>query len=552
MAQTQRVVREYVQRGHINNCTSTMPLTATKIRVAAYCRVSTKDEDQLNSYEAQVDFYTKYIASNPEWVSCGIYADEGISGTQLKRRKEFNRLIDDAMNSLVDLIIVKSVSRFARNTVDSLSVIRNLRAKNVKVFFEKENIDSLDSKCDMVLSIYSSLAEEESRSISTNIRWRKQKQVEAGEVSYNFNLIFGYRQGATDKETGEKQPVIIYEPEAEIVRELYFKYLIGYTYREIIRDFEERGVKPPNATTNKSGLWVTSTIKSLLENEKYCGDCLLQKTYARDFLSERRIKNTGQAPQKYVENNHPAIVDRSTWNAVQAEMARRVSLRSVEETGKGRYSGRHAFSGKIECGCCGAGFRRHASRGIGVWTCKQHIKSAGICSQLSIKEMRLTDIFVRTLNSLLIDREGIAEVVGDAVNDAIAESGANFGNDAELAKLDADIETLQAELTELTKKRSRREVDTEQYNEDSRIIMAKLDGLFAARDRLSDEQSEATLSEAYQEIVSDFLRRAEEQEGFDKDIFTQLVDKIIVKSRNQIIFCLKDGTEIDGIVETGK
>lgn len=298
--------------------------------------------------------------------------------------------------------------------------------------------------------------------------------------------------------------------------------------------------------------WATSTIKSVLENEKYCGDCLLQKTYARDFLSERRIKNTGQAPQKYVENNHPAIVDRSTWNAVQAEMQRRVTLRSVESTGKGRYSGRHAFSGKIECGCCGAGFRRHASRGIGVWACKQHIKSADLCPQLSVKESWLTDIFVRTLNSLLIDREGIAEVVGDAVNDAIAESGVNFCNDSELAKIDADIEALQTKLTGLTKMRSRREIDTEQYNEESRIIMAKLDGLFAARDRLSDEKSEATLSEAYQEIVSEFLRTAEEQEEFDKDIFTQLVDKIIVKSRTQIVFCLKDGTEIDGIVGTGK
>ena len=230
-------------------------------------------------------------------------------------------------------------------------------------------------------------------------------------------------------------------------------------------------------------------------------------------------------------------------------MTRRVSLRSVGETGKGRYSGQYAFSGKIECGSCGAGFRRHSIRSNGVWVCKQHIKGADICSQLSVKEDLLTDTFVRTLNTLLIDRESIAEVVGGAINEAISDTGDGFGNADELKKIDADIEILQAELTELTKKRSRREIDTERYNEESRVIMAKLDGLFAARDRISEQQNMATLSEAYQEIVADFLDKAGEQEKFDKDVFTQLVGKIIVKSREQIIFILKDGTEIEGITE---
>lgn len=231
-------------------------------------------------------------------------------------------------------------------------------------------------------------------------------------------------------------------------------------------------------------------------------------------------------------------------------MARRISLRSVEDTGKGRYSGQYAFSGKIECGLCGAGFRRHNTRGKGVWTCKQHIKSTDICGQLAVKESYLMDVFVRTLNGLLIDREGIAEVVGGAINEAISDAGDGFSSADELRKVDADIETLQAELTELTKKRSRREIDTERYNEESRIVMAKLDGLFAARDKFSEQQSMATLSEAYQEIVAEFLDKAGEQAEFDKEIFTQLVDKIVVKSREQIIFVLKDGTEIDGIVGT--
>jgi DNA invertase Pin-like site-specific DNA recombinase len=539
-----RVVRDYIQRGHYEQAVSVMPITAKKVRVAAYCRVSTKDEDQLNSYEAQVEFYTGYIASKPEWEFVGIYADEGITGTKLKRRKEFNRLIDDAMNDLVDLIIVKSVSRFARNTVDSLSVIRNLRAKNVKVFFEKENIDSLDSKCDMVLSIYSSLAEEESRSISTNIRWRKQKQVEAGEVSYNLGLLYGFRQEKINKETGEKHPVTIFEPEAEVIRDIYFKFLIGASFRDIARDLNDSGYYAP-----KRRKWYTSTIMSILENEKYAGDMLLQKTYARDFLSDRRVLNTGQAPQKYVENNHPAIIDRVTWNAVQAERQRRATLRTTEESGKGRYSGLYAFSGKMECGLCGAGYRRHASRGQGVWVCKQHMKAAVLCAQLAIKESYLMKVFVNTINSLIIDRDRAIDTVGTAVKEALAETGGALFKSDELQRLDDEIDSLQAAQIELSKKRSRRELDADAYNNESRIIMARMDGLFAARDNLAEKQSEANLSVAYQEIVEAFMENAQEQDKFDKDVFAQLVDKICIKDRDNILFVLKDGTEVQGITE---
>lgn len=534
MAQAQRVVREYVQRGHVERTLQAVPIAAKKIRVAAYCRVSTKEDDQLNSYAAQVEYYTGYISGKAEWEFVGIYADEGITGTKLRRRKDFNRMIADALDGKIDLIIVKSVSRFARNTVDALSTVRDLREKNVKIFFEKENIDSLDSKCDMVLNIYASLAEDESRSISTNIRWRWQKQVEAGEVSYNFNLLYGYRQD-------ENKKVTIYKPEAEVIQDIYFKYLIGYTYREIIRDFEERGIEPPHKKTNKSGLWQTSTIKSILEQEKYMGDVVLQKTYARDFLSERRVRNTGQAPQKYVENNHPAIIDRTTWNAVQAEMERRANLRTVEESGKGRYSGQYAFSGKIECGCCGAGYRRHHQHGNRAWVCKQHIKRAALCPALPVKESVLETAFVRTLNGIIQNRDEIIETVETAVNEALVEAGEELDRNDELYEIDGQIEALQARILELNKQRGKREIDTEIYNIESRDIMEKLDALFIERDSITEQRSAATLSQAFQEVVADFLSKAGVQAEFDKDIFTRLVDKIIIKSRDNIIFVLKDG-----------
>ncbi|MFA5676700.1 MAG: recombinase family protein, partial [Christensenellales bacterium] len=428
------------------------------------------------------------------------------------------------------------------------SIVRELREKGVKIFFEKENIDSLDSKCDMILSIHASLAEDESRSISTNIRWRKQKQVEAGEVSYNFNLLYGYRQEKADKETGEKKPVTICEPEAEVIRDIYLKYLIGYTYREIIRDFEERGIEPPHRG-NKSGLWQTSTVKSILENEKYMGDVILQKTYARDFLSERRVKNTGQAPQKYVENNHPAIIDKATWYAAQAEMERRVTLRTTEETGKGRYSGQYAFSGKIECGCCGAGFRRHHAHGEKAWVCKQHIKSSALCAALPIKETQLEAAFVRTLNGIIQNRDEIVGIVGEAVNEALTEVGDEMDNGDELRTVDAQIEGLQAQILALNKQRSRREIDAEGYNTESREVMAKLDALFAERDLIAEQRKTVTLSKAFQAVVADFLSTAGVRAEFDRDIFARLVDSIIVKSRENIIFILKDGTEVRATAE---
>lgn len=392
----------------------------------------------------------------------------------------------------------------------------------------------------MVLNIYASLAEDESRSISTNIRWRKQKQVEAGEVSYNFNLLYGYRQE-------ENKRVKVYEPEAEVIREIYFKYLIGCTYREIIRDFKERDIKPPN-TTNKSGLWQTSTIKSILENEKYMGDVILQKTYARDFLSERRIKNTGQAPQKYVENNHPAIVDKTTWHAVQAEKERRVSLRSTEETGKGRFSGRYAFSGKIECLLCGSGYRHTNPHGEGTWVCKQHIKSKDLCPALPIKEKQLEQAFVRALNGIIQDRNEIMMVVGKSVNEALTEAGEDIDRSDELRELDVQIELLQARILELNKQRVKREIDADKYNIESREVMNKLDKLFIDRDLIMSQRSTATLSKAFQALIANILSKAEEQADFDRDIFAMLVDKIVIKSRDNIIFVLKDGTEVRAIL----
>lgn len=537
MAQTQRVVREYVQRGHIAQTLQAMPIVAKKLRVAAYCRVSTDDEEQLNSYKTQVEYYTTFIKSKPEWEYIDTYADEGITGTSARKRKEFQRLIKDALDGKIDLILVKSVSRFARNTVDALSTIRDLRERGVKVFFEKENIDSLDPKCDMILSIYSSLAEEESRSISTNVRWAHNKRVERGEVVFNFSNLYGYTQ---DKEKN----VAILEDEAEIVREVYHKYLIGYSVKEICRELTEHGAVSPH----KSGTWHFSTLERMLRNEKYMGDVILRKTYSRDFLTER-VKNTGQVPQRYVENNHPAIVDRATWEAVQAEIERRGNIRTSEKTGKGRYDMRYVFSGLIECGECGTKFRRHShSRRNGtidrVWTCKEHIRGKQYCKQLSIKEEMLEQIFIRMFNDLLADRSRALQAVEDSVVEAMLEAGDGTGTAEEIAAVDAEIERLQARMIELSKQRTRREIDGEVYNQRTQEVKEQLDALFDKRDDLAEAQSTGALSVARRKMISELLANEQKAEDFDKDAFAKLIEVVRVYSRDEIIFIFKDGTEV--------
>jgi site-specific DNA recombinase len=542
MTQTanQRVVREYVQRGHIQQADNAIPTTRNKLKVAAYARVSTDEAEQLNSYKTQCDYYTSYIQGKLEWEFVGLYADEGITGTSAKRRKEFQRLIRDAMDGKIDLILVKSVSRFARNTVDSLQTVRKLRDKGVKIYFEKENIDSLDAKCDMILSIYSSLAEEESRSISTNIRWAHQKKVERGEVVLNFNNIYGYQQD-------ENKNVTIKIQEAEVVREIYHKYLIGYSIRRIIRELKENEIKSPLGSSK----WSSSTIKGILENEKYIGDVILQKTYKRDFLTQRRVRNTGQAPQKYVENNHPAIVDKLTWNAVQAEIERRNSLRSTEATGKGRYDMRYAFSGVIECGECNSNFRRHnytnGNKIERTWACKEHLKGNKYCTQEILKEEVLEEMFVNTLNRLLLNRDKVLKKVEASVKEAMLEVGTD--NKQQIEKVDLMIEKLQADMLELNKRRGKREVDAEQYNTESREIMEQLDELFKQRDELIAEQSDGALSKSQHKMLTDFLKNEQKQTEFDKDVFTKLVDKVIVHSREEITFVFKDGMEIKGTKE---
>ena len=338
-----------------------------KRRVAGYARVSTDSDEQFTSYTAQVDYYTSYIKRNPNWEFVDVYTDEGISGVSTKNREGFNRMISDALAGKIDLIVTKSVSRFARNTVDSLTTVRKLKEKGVEVYFEKENIYPLDSKGELLITIMSSLAQEESRSISENVTWGQRKRFADGKVSMAYKQFLGYRKGP------DGLPEI--DPEqAEIVRKIYRLFMSGKTVGYICRQLEAEGIPTPGGKTK----WQSQTINSILTNEKYKGSALLQKTYTVDFLTKTTKVNEGEVPQYYVECSHPAIIEPAEWEAVQVEVARRKKM------GR-RHDCFTPFSGKVICGDCGSVYgskiwHSNSKYRRVIWQCNRKFKNETKCT----------------------------------------------------------------------------------------------------------------------------------------------------------------------------
>ena len=370
-----------------------------KLRVAAYCRVSTDSEEQATSYEAQIEHYTEYIQKNPEWELAGIFADEGLSGTDTRKRGEFNRMIEECMAGKINMVITKSISRFARNTLDCLKYIRQLKDRNIPVFFEKENINTMDSKGEVLLTIMASLAQQESQSLSQNVKLGLQYRYQQGLVQVNHNRFLGY--------TKDEEGQLIIEPEeAEVVKRIYREYLEGASLAQIGKSLEADGI----LTAVGKSKWRPETLKKILQNEKYIGDALLQKTYTVDFLSKKRVKNNGIVPQYYVENSHEPIIPRDLYMQVQEEMARRANLHSGAKRKKRVYSSKYALSSIVYCSKCGDIYRRIAWNNRGkhstVWrccTCVEHgLKK---CDAPTIQESDLQDAVVNVIQEVLGEKE---------------------------------------------------------------------------------------------------------------------------------------------------
>ena len=340
-------------------------------RVAAYCRVSTDSEEQLTSYEAQKEYYTQKIQDNPDWELAGIFADKGLSGTSMKKRAEFNKMIAACKRGRIDLILAKSLSRFARNTVDCLDTVRMLKGRGIGVIFEKENINTLTESSEFLITLFSGFAQAESESLSKNVSWGKEKSIKAGKVTFQYKKLLGYRKGE------DSRPEIVPE-EAETVRRIYRRYLDGCSLSQIQQELEADHVPTAQAIQR----WSYQVIHNILTNERYIGDALLGKTYITDCISKQVKKNNGERLQSYVENNHPAIIPKDMFYRVQEEMTRRSSKRKVlQKSGKtelGKYSAKYALTELLVCGECGSPYKRVTWARNGkkqiVWRCVSRLE----------------------------------------------------------------------------------------------------------------------------------------------------------------------------------
>ena len=430
-----------------------------KLRVAAYCRVSTETEEQNLSYEVQVAHYTEFIKKNTEWEFAGIFADDGISGTNTKKREEFNRMIEECMEGNIDLVITKSISRFARNTLDCLKYIRQLKEKNIAVYFEKENINTMDAKGEVLLTIMASLAQQESQSLSQNVKLGLQYRYQQGKVQVNHNRFMGY----TKDEEGN---LIIVPEEAEIIKRIYREYLEGKSLVGIGRDLEKDGI----LTAAGKPRWRPETIKKILLNEKYIGDALLQKTFTVDFLTKKRVKNEGHVPQYYVENSHEAIIPKELFLQAQEELHRRSNIYTGADKNKRIYSSKYALSTITFCGDCGDIYRRvywniHGRKEF-VWRCVTRIEQGPeVCKNRTVKEAELYDAVMTAINRLLaggdnmirILEENIHAIIGDTTEYKISEINTLLEEKQKelisLANKGKDFESLADEIEELREKR---------------------------------------------------------------------------------------------------
>lgn len=500
-----------------------------KKRVAAYARVSTNDEEQQSSYEAQIDYYTHYIQENSEWEFVEVYTDEGITGTNTKKRDGFNRMVQDALTGKIDLILTKSVSRFARNTVDTLTTVRQLKEKGVEVYFEKENIYTLDSKGELLITIMSSLAQEESRSISENVTWGQRKRFADGKVSLPYKQFLGYEKGP------DGLPEIV-ESEAETVRLIYKLYLQGKTQNVIARYLTAKGIPTPAGKKK----WRVSTILSILQNEKYKGDAILQKRFTVDFLTKKTKVNEGEVPQYYVEHSHPAIIEPEVFDLVQAEIKKRKVVGC-------RQSGLGYFSSKIVCGECGGFYGpklwhstdkyRHT-----VWQCNNKVANVTHCSTPPLLEETLRRAFIEAFNRIIENKDQIIEDFDSII--AVLVDTTEL--DKESARLRDECAVVMGLIHKCVEENANSAIDQEEYQERYNGLAERYE---AAKKRLDAIVNEKQARTAKRESISLFLTGLRQRDGligtFDEELWCATVDKVTVYSTNDLIFTFKNGTEIE-------
>jgi len=496
-----------------------------KRRVAAYARVSTDSEEQQTSYEAQVDHYTKFIQKNDDWEFVKVYADEGISATNTKHRDGFNEMVKDALAGKIDLIITKSVSRFARNTVDSLVTVRELKAHNVEVFFEKENIYTFDGKGELLITIMSSLAQEESRSISENVTWGHRKRFADGKLLMAYGNFLGYERG------DDGQPKVV-EKEAKIVRLIYKMFLEGKTPTYIAKYLTEQKIPTPRGKE----VWPSTTVESILKNEKYKGSALLQKTFTTDFLTKKKKQNEGEIPQYYVEDSHPAIISKEVYSLVQQEFEKRKNSKHYMTTAS-------CFSGKIFCGNCGGMYgskvwHSNSKYKRTIWQCNNKFKNKEKCKTPHLSETELQEAFIKIFNELIENREELITVIEETVLKICDVSEL----DKKLCIAKAEMNTELEAVNEYVKLNSRTIIPQNEYAETFNNLMTEYETAQAKQQQLEKDKNEAYIRNQKCKEFIETLKQNTILQTFDEELFNSMVEKISV-FEDKLTFEFKDGTE---------
>ena len=503
-------------------------------RVAAYCRVSTDREEQEHSFETQKAMYTEMIMMKPTWQMAGIYADEGITGTVAKKRPGFMKMIEDCRKGKIDMIVTKSVSRFSRNNLDCLMYVRELKQLGIPIIFEKEGINTIQVSSELLLTLFGALSQAESESISMNVKLGIRQSLKNGNVRFSYKTFLGYRKGA------DGQPKIVPE-QADIVRRIYNDFLAGATYLEIAKRLTEENVP----TMGRGNRWFSERIKSILKNEKYKGDALLQKTYITDPISKRVKKNNGELPMYYVENSHPAIIERRIFDRVQEEIARRAGKKKVKQTGTktelGRYSGKYALTELLYCGECGTPYRRCTWSRNGkkkiVWRCvsrldygKKYCKNSP-----SVEESRLHNAIAAAITK----KANSEEINIGGIMDHIESFGSQRDTDG-IIQRQRRISEIEKVIDDLARLNS----DEAQSDELDYKFSELYAELYSVKDELEEMQSGASALDGdmlneMREVVTGLKNHPVE---YDDKAVRQLIDCIKVMSADMIKICFKDGT----------
>lgn len=498
-------------------------------RVAAYCRVSTDSEEQLTSYTTQKKVYTEMIAARPDWELAGIYADEGISGTRADKRPQFQKMIKDCFAGKIDYIVTKSVSRFARNTVDCLEHVRILKNRGIGIFFEEQNIDTLSIDSELYLVIYAGFAQSESESMSKNITWAYRKRFEDGKVLMQYKSMLGYRKGA------DGEPEIAPE-EAKIVTRIFDMFLSGQTVRAISEQLRSEKIHIPGKNFSFSHVMVYN----ILRNEKYCGDSILQKTITVDCISKTRRDNMGEAPMYYVQNSHPAIISRETYHMTQAEIARRKTLAPASEkkavTVAGKYS-KYALSEVLVCGECGSRYRRVTWTSGGkrvVWRCSNRLENGKkYCKMsLTVKEESLHAAIVRAINKFNSqDHAAYLALMKATIGEALGIQAET----AEIDELKRRIDALNQKMVSIIQKAARDGEDIEEHESEFKE-MAESIALFKQRISVLEQakSTDAEMSERMAKIQEIIDERQAHQDVYDDSIVRQMIECIKVFSNGNI------------------